>query len=68
MTLVLFAWLVDQQYFKELSSQNIRDNLYKNQLSELDDLTTPFGIIDNGLNREEYEVDTEGTIWIKANK
>ena len=68
MTLVLFAWLVDQQYFKELTSQNIRDNLYKNQLSELDDLTTPFGIIDNGLNREEYEVDSEGTVWIKANK
>ena len=68
MTLVLFAWLVDQQYFKELSSQNIRDNLYKNQLSELDDLTTPFGIIDNGLNQEEYEVDSEGTVWIKANR
>jgi len=66
MTLVLFAWLVDQQYFKEMSSQNIRDNLYKNQLSEIEDLTTPFGIIDNGLNREEYEVDSEGTIWIKA--
>ena len=66
MTLVLFAWLVDQQYFKELSSQNIRDNLYKNQLSELDDLTTPFGIIDNGLNQEEYEVDSEGTVWIKT--
>jgi hypothetical protein len=63
MTLVLFAWLVDQQYFKELSNQNIRDNLYKNQLSELDDLTTPFGIIDNGLNQQEYEVDSEGTVW-----
>ncbi len=63
MTLVLFAWLVDQQYFKELSNQNIRDNLYKNQLSELDDLTTPFGIIDNGLNQQEYEIDSEGTIW-----
>jgi hypothetical protein len=66
MTLVLFAWLVDQQYFKEMSSQNIRDNLYKNQLSELDDLTTPFGIIDNGLNRPEYEVDSDGTVWVKA--
>ena len=63
MTMVLFAWLVDQQYFKELSNQNIRDNLYKNQLSELDDLTTPFGIIDNGLNQQEYEIDSEGTIW-----
>ena len=66
MTLVLFAWLVDQQYFKELSNQNIRDNLYKNQLNELDDLTTPFGIIDNGLNQQEYEIDSEGTVWINV--
>ena len=63
MTLVLFGWLVDQQYFKELSNQNIRDNLYKNQLSEIEDLTTPFGIINNGLHHSEYEVDSEGTLW-----
>ena len=62
-TLVLFAWLIAQQYFKELSNQNIRDNLYKNQLSQIEDLTTPFGIINNGLNQQEYEVDTEGTLW-----
>lgn len=66
MTLVLFAWLVDQQYFKELSSQNIRDNLYKNQLSEIEDLTTPFGIINNGLNQQEYEVNSIGTVWTKV--
>ena len=62
-TLVLFAWLVDQQYFKELANLNIRDNLYKNQLSQMEDLTTPFGIIDNGLNQDKYEVDSDGTIW-----
>ena len=66
MTLVLFAWLVDQQYFKELSNQNIRSNLYKNKLSEIEDLTTPFGIINNGINQEEYERDAEGTIWTNA--
>ncbi|MBK02956.1 MAG: terminase [Acidimicrobiaceae bacterium] len=66
MTLVLFAWLVDQQYFKELSNQNIRSNLYKNKLSEIEDLTTPFGIINNGINQEEYERDVEGTIWTNA--
>jgi len=66
MTLVLFGWLVDQQYFKELSNQNIRDNLYKNQLSEIEDLTTPFGIINNGLNQKEYEIDAEGTAWINV--
>ena len=68
MTLVLFGWLVDQQYFKELSNQNIRDNLYKNQLSEIEDLTTPFGIINNGLNHPEYEVDSEGTLWTNVEK
>ena len=62
-TLVLFAWLIDQQYFKDLSQQNIRDNLYQNQLNQLEDLTTPFGVIDNGLNQDEFEIDSDGTVW-----
>ena len=62
-TMVLFSWLVDQQYFKDLSNQNIRDNLYKNQLTQLEDMTTPFGIIDNGLQNKEYEIDSDGTRW-----
>jgi|TARA_R110002167_G_scaffold193468_2_gene396053 hypothetical protein len=66
-TMVLFAWLIDQQYFKDLSNQNIRDNLYKNQLNNLEDLTTPFGVIDNGLNQKEYEVDSDGTVWETVN-
>ena len=65
-TLVLFAWLVDQQYFKDLSNQNIRDNLFKNQLNQLEDLTTPFGIINNGLNQDNFEVDSDGTVWEKV--
>jgi len=63
MTLVLFCWLVDQQYFKEMSSQNIRENLYKSQLQNIDDFTTPFGYIDNGLIQRETETDSEGTVW-----
>ena len=62
-TLVLFAWLVDQQYFKDLSNNNIRDTLYQNQLQHLDDMTIPFGIIDNGLNEPEYEIGSDGTAW-----
>ena len=63
MTLVLFAWLVDQQYFKDLNNQNIRDNLYQNQLQNIEDFTTPFGYINNGMNQKEYEVDSDGTVW-----
>ena len=46
-----------------MSSQNIRENLYKSQLQNIDDFTTPFGYIDNGLNQRETETDSEGTIW-----
>ena len=63
MTLVLFAWLVDQQYFKDLMSQNIRASLYKNQLQNIEDFTVPFGHIDNGLKQRETEVDADGTVW-----
>ena len=62
-TLVLFAWLVDQQYFKDMTNQNIREKLYENQLQHLEDMTIPFGIIDNGLNEPEYIKDSEGTTW-----
>ena len=63
MTLVIFSWLVDQQYFKDVNSQNIRDNLYKNELQNLDDFTTPFGFIETGLNQRETEIDSDGTVW-----
>ena len=65
-TLVLFAWMVDQQYFKDLSNQNIRSNLYKNQLTELEDMTTPFGIISNGLDADDKEIDNMGNVWVNA--
>ena len=62
-TLVLFAWLVDQQYFKDMTNQNIREKLYENQLQHLEDMTIPFGIINNGLNEPEYIKDSTGTTW-----
>jgi len=65
-TLVLFAWMVDQQYFKDLSNQNIRSNLYKNQLNELEDMTTPFGIISNGLKEDDREIDNMGNVWVNV--
>jgi hypothetical protein len=64
-TLVLFGWLVDQQYFKELSNQNIRDKLYQTKMDAIDDMTLPFGIIDDGLD-ETYEPMPDGGLWEKV--
>ena len=64
-TLGLFPWLVDQQYFKELINLNIREKLYQNRMDSIDDMTVPFGIIDDGLD-DKYETDAEGQVLEKV--
>lgn len=55
MTLVLFAWMVDEQYFKELYENNIRENLMRHlEEKENDENYLPFGFMDDGLNENTY--------------
>ena len=65
MTLVLFAWVTTQPYFKELRDVDIRKSLYEDQLGQLEQDMTPFGIIDDGKD-EGFEVDSEGQAWFSA--
>jgi Terminase large subunit, T4likevirus-type, N-terminal/Terminase RNaseH-like domain/LAGLIDADG-like domain len=44
MCLVMFAWLIQQNYFKEVSNTDIRMRI----LEEQEDNFTPFGIVDDG--------------------
>ena len=62
MTLVIFAWLVQQQYFKDLTDLDIRKQMYKEQMEALEQDMLPFGIIDDGQEVESY-TDSEGTRW-----
>ena len=62
MTLVIFAWLVQQQYFKDLTDLDIRKQMYKDQMEALEQDMLPFGIIDDGQENETI-VDSEGTRW-----
>ena len=62
MTLVIFAWLVQQQYFKDLTDLDIRKQMYKDQMEALEQDMLPFGIIDDGQENETI-VDNEGTRW-----
>ena len=58
MCLVFFAWLSQQDYFKELTDIDIRKNLYKLNEQALEDELTPFGFIDNG-KVDSWEEDDE---------
>jgi hypothetical protein len=60
-TLVLFAWAATQNYFKDMTDLNIRDQLYKEKIEKLEDDLMPFGFIDAGPN--DTEVDSEGNVW-----
>lgn len=61
MTLVLFAWLARQDYFKELTDVDIRQKLYEERMADEENNMLPFGIIDDG--QEETIVDSTGQTW-----
>ena len=64
MTLVLFGWMATQDYFKNLVGGDMRQVLYSDQIQNLEENLTPFGIISDGTENE-YEVDNDGTIWTR---
>ena len=59
MCLVFFAWLTNQDYFKELTDIDIRQNLYELNQQAMEDQLLPFGIINNGSDDDEWQEDDE---------
>ena len=64
MCLVFFAWLTNQQYFKELTDEDIRKRLFESQQKAIEHDMTPFGFMVDGLGDEETEFkDADGDVW-----
>jgi hypothetical protein len=53
MTLVLFAWLTTNPYFKELTDVNLRELMYKNQIQQIEENMMPTGLFDDGMPEED---------------
>ena len=62
MCLVIYAWLVQQDYFKELTDQDVRKRLYDEQKNQIEQDMSPFGFISDGLEDDSF-VDAEGDRW-----
>ena len=62
MTLVIFGWLVQQRYFKELTNMDIRKKMWEEQMETLEQDMLPFGLIDDGREEETFK-DDKGTVW-----
>ena len=62
MTLVLFSWVSNQRYFKDLMDQDLRLKLHEQRIREIEEDVTPFGFISDGLETETFR-DSDGQMW-----
>ena len=67
MCLVIYAWLVQSDYFKELTDQDVRKRLYEDQKNQIEQDMAPFGFLNDGLD-SDCEVDDNGDTWFKADE
>jgi hypothetical protein len=63
MCLVLFAWLVAQDYFKEMTENDVRKRIYEEQKDQIEQDMAPFGFISDGFNDETSFTDNNGDRW-----
>ena len=65
MCLVIYAWLVQMDYFKELTDQDVRKRLYEEQKNQIEQDMAPFGFLNDGLDDDTF-VDAQGDRWSNA--
>ena len=68
MCLVIFAWLSVQDYFRELTSDDVRKRIFEDQRESIEEDMAPFGFILNGVDEEETFIDKEGDVWNKVDE
>ena len=67
MCLVIFGWVSNQGYFKELTNQNARQHMYAEQAKLIEEDMAPFGFVDDGIGNDpmnEETIDEYGDRWI----
>ena len=61
MCMVIYAWAVAQDYFREMTDQSVRQELYEKDKQQLEEDMSPFGFIENGLKQGVTVED--GEVW-----
>ena len=62
MCMVIFAWLVQQDYFKEMTDNDVRKRIYEEQKNQIEQDMAPFGFITTGLEGDDGFVE-DGSLW-----
>lgn len=64
MTLVLFAWIVRDPVFKELTKSDLRHAIFEQQMKQIEDELTPFGFINDGEQEDFGTTVMAGDVWV----
>ena len=67
MCLVIFAWLSVQEYFRELTSDDVRKRIFEDQRESIEEDMAPFGFILNGSEEDSF-IDEQGDTWNRASE
>ena len=63
---VLFSWLVQQRYFRELTDQDIREKMFAEQMKMIEEELVPFGYIEDGNDPDEFQIPGDDNVWKPA--
>jgi len=67
MTLVLFAWMTSQAYFKDLCGTNVTREMFDRKIEQMEEDMAPFGFIQDGVDEDkDHFTDSEGDVWFNA--
>ena len=62
MCLVIFSWMAVQDYFKEMTDNDVRQRIYEDQKNQIEQDMAPFGFITTGLEGDEGFA-SDGAVW-----
>jgi len=63
MCLVIFAWVVAQDFFREMTDNDVRKEIYNEKENQIEQDMAPFGFISTAVDDEEAFVDAQGDVW-----
>ena len=66
MCLVMYAWAVAQDYFREMTDQSVREELYEKDKRQLEEDMSPFGFVVDGTEDEVIVEKEKGLVWTMA--
>ena len=66
MCLVIYAWAVAQDYFREMTDQSVREELYEKDKDSLEEDMSPFGFIMDGSDDDVIVDKDNGLVWSGA--